>query len=109
MIGCFRSGKIPILIVTDITAKGLEFTPNVKHIINFDLPSDIDEYVMRIIHTGQKGNTGVTTSFFNDKNMNIARELVKLLDRAFQDVPIWLQESANEYRRNKDNRRNWFG
>ena len=45
--------------------------PNVRHVINFDLPSDIDEYVHRIGRTGRVGNVGLATSFFNDKNSNI--------------------------------------
>merc|ERR1712157_654117 len=72
-----------------------------KHVINYDLPSDIDEYVHRIGRTGRVGNTGVATSFFNDKNMNIAKDIVDLLSEAAQDVPSWLLDSANERSRNQ--------
>ncbi|OBS73280.1 hypothetical protein A6R68_12134, partial [Neotoma lepida] len=51
----FRSGKSPILVATAVAARGLDIS-NVKHVINFDLPSDIEEYVHRIGRTGRVGN-----------------------------------------------------
>lgn len=95
----FRSGRTPILVATAVAARGLDI-PNVKLVINYDLPSDIDEYVHRIGRTGRVGNMGLATSFFNDRNNNIARELVDLLVEASQEVPAWLHESANERSRN---------
>uniref|UniRef100_T1GZQ9 RNA helicase n=1 Tax=Megaselia scalaris TaxID=36166 RepID=T1GZQ9_MEGSC len=64
---CFRSGDCPILVATAVAARGLDI-PHVKHVINFDLPSDVEEYVHRIGRTGRMGNLGVATSFFNEKN-----------------------------------------
>lgn len=61
--------------------------PHVRHVINFDLPSDVEEYVHRIGRTGRMGNLGVATSFFNDSNSSLARDLVELLVEAKQDVP----------------------
>lgn len=58
-----------------------------RHVINFDLPSDVEEYVHRIGRTGRMGNLGVATSFFNDSNRGLARDLVELLVEAKQDVP----------------------
>jgi hypothetical protein len=51
----------------------------VKHVINFDLPSDVDEYVHRIGRTGRMGNLGLATSFFNEKNRNLTKDLVELV------------------------------
>ena len=42
----FRSGRTPILVATDVAARGLDI-PHVTHVINFDLPADIDDYVRR--------------------------------------------------------------
>ncbi|KAJ6222945.1 hypothetical protein RDWZM_001490 [Blomia tropicalis] len=70
----FRNGHTPILVATAVAARGLDI-PNVKHVINFDLPNDIEEYVHRIGRTGRVGNLGLATSFFNDKNRNIAGDL----------------------------------
>jgi ATP-dependent RNA helicase DDX3X len=66
--------------------------PHVKHVINFDLPSDVEEYVHRIGRTGRMGNLGVATSFFNDKNRNICSDLVELLVETKQEVPGFLEE-----------------
>jgi len=93
----FRSGRTPILVATAVAARGLDI-PNVKHVINFDLPSDIEEYVHRIGRTGRVGNLGLATSFFNEKNKNIIRDLVDLLVEAKQDVPSWIESMAYEMR-----------
>ncbi|XP_078738664.1 ATP-dependent RNA helicase DDX3X isoform X1 [Lampetra fluviatilis] len=89
----FRSGKCPILVATAVAARGLDIS-NVKHVINFDLPSDIEEYVHRIGRTGRVGNLGLATSFFNMKNSSLARDLMDLLVEAHQEVPTWLEGVA---------------
>ncbi|XP_036281516.1 ATP-dependent RNA helicase DDX3X-like isoform X5 [Pipistrellus kuhlii] len=92
----FRSGKSPILVATAVAARGLDIS-NVKHVINFDLPSDIEEYVHRIGRTGRVGNLGLATSFFNERNMNITKDLLDLLVEAKQEVPSWLENMAYEH------------
>lgn len=87
-----------------VAARGLDI-PNVKHVINFDLPSDIEEYVHRIGRTGRVGNLGLATSFFNDKNKNIIRDLNELLVEAKQEVPTWLESMNFESRHSTHNRR----
>jgi ATP-dependent RNA helicase DDX3X len=72
--------------------------PNIKHVINFDLPSDIEEYVHRIGRTGRMGNLGLATSFFNDKNKNLVRDLVELVVETKQEMPTWLEMINNEIR-----------
>uniref|UniRef100_A0A914ZI88 RNA helicase n=2 Tax=Parascaris univalens TaxID=6257 RepID=A0A914ZI88_PARUN len=94
----FRSGVAPILVATAVAARGLDI-PNVKHVINYDLPSDIDEYVHRIGRTGRVGNVGLATSFFNDKNRNIARDLAELIVEANQELPEWLEKLSSDAQR----------
>ncbi|CAG9862777.1 unnamed protein product [Phyllotreta striolata] len=89
----FRSGNTPILVATAVAARGLDI-PHVKHVINFDLPSDIEEYVHRIGRTGRMGNLGTATSFFNDRNRNLATGLLDLLIEAKQEFPSWLESVA---------------
>lgn len=91
----FRCGRTPILVATAVAARGLDI-PNVLHVINFDMPSDIEEYVHRIGRTGRVGHTGLATSFFNDKNRNVARDLLEILGEAKQEVPNWLESMAYE-------------
>lgn len=91
----FRKGHTPILVATAVAARGLDI-PNVKHVINFDLPSDIEEYVHRIGRTGRVGNLGLATSFFNEKNRNMALDLVELITETKQELPDWLAALAKE-------------
>ncbi|KAM3608155.1 uncharacterized protein V6R79_020108 [Siganus canaliculatus] len=99
----FRSGRCPILVATAVAARGLDIS-NVKHVINFDLPSDIEEYVHRIGRTGRVGNLGLATSFFNDKNSNITKDLLDILVEAKQEVPSWLESLAYEHQHKSSNR-----
>merc|ERR1712098_974434 len=57
----FKTGKRPILVATAVAARGLDI-PNVGHVVNYEMPSDVDEYVHRIGRTGRVGNLGKATS-----------------------------------------------
>jgi ATP-dependent RNA helicase DDX3X len=70
--------------------------PNVTHVVNYDLPTDIDDYVHRIGRTGRAGNTGISTAFFNRGNRGVVRDLIDLLKEANQDVPAFLENIARE-------------
>lgn len=76
-----------------VAARGLDI-PNVKHVVNFDMPSDIEEYVHRIGRTGRVGNLGLATSFYNDRNRNVCRDLLQILAESKQEVPSWLETMA---------------
>ncbi|XP_066335669.1 DEAD-box ATP-dependent RNA helicase 37-like [Miscanthus floridulus] len=89
----FKSGATPILVATDVAARGLDI-PHVAHVINFDLPNDIDDYVHRIGRTGRAGKSGRATAFFNEGNLSLARPLCDLMQEANQEVPTWLEHYA---------------
>eukprot|EP00744_Colponema_vietnamica_P001583 GILI01002612.1.p1 GENE.GILI01002612.1~~GILI01002612.1.p1 ORF type:complete len:666 (+),score=201.45 GILI01002612.1:74-2071(+) len=91
----FRSGKTPILVATDVAARGLDI-PNVTHVINFDLPNNIDDYVHRIGRTGRAGNTGRATALVNEKNKPILRDLYGLLVENGQEVPRWFENLVSQ-------------
>jgi ATP-dependent RNA helicase DDX3X len=91
----FRSGQCPILVATAVAARGLDI-PNVTHVVNYDLPTDIDDYVHRIGRTGRAGNTGISTAFFNRGNRGVVRDLLDLLKEANQEVPAFLEAIARE-------------
>ena len=91
----FRNGRCPILVATAVAARGLDI-PNVTHVVNYDLPTDIDDYVHRIGRTGRAGNTGMSTAFFNRGNRGIVRDMLELLKEAHQDVPGFLETIARE-------------
>nr|XP_023027021.1 ATP-dependent RNA helicase vasa-like [Leptinotarsa decemlineata] len=86
----FKKGICNILVATGVAARGLDIE-GIQHVINYDLPNSIDEYVHRIGRTGRVGNRGKATSFFDSAHdTNIAGDLGKILKQAGQDVPDWL-------------------
>jgi superfamily II DNA/RNA helicase len=58
----FRSGKVDVLVATDVAARGID-VENVTHVINYQCPEDEKTYVHRIGRTGRAGNTGVAVTF----------------------------------------------
>ena len=93
---CFSFvSKCGCLSWLQVAARGLDI-PNVKHVVNFDLPSDIEEYVHRIGRTGRVGNLGLATSFCNDRNRNVCKDLLTLLAETKQEIPSWLESMAYE-------------
>ena len=81
--------------LADYSLPGLDI-PHVTHVVNYDLPTDIDDYVHRIGRTGRAGNTGLSTAFFNRGNRGIVRDLIELLKEAHQEVPGFLENIARE-------------
>jgi ATP-dependent RNA helicase DDX41 len=79
--------RADVLVATDVAAKGLDF-PDVQHVINFDMPDEIENYVHRIGRTGRCGKTGVATTFINKSQEEmILRDLKMLLKEARQRIP----------------------
>ncbi len=95
----FKNGTRPILVATAVAARGLDIS-NVKFVVNYDLPNDIDEYVHRIGRTGRAGQNGEAISFFNDKNRSITKELVNLLQESQQEMPAFLTTLMEDIRLN---------
>jgi len=90
-IKLYKDGKKDVLVATDIAAKGLDF-PDIQHVINFDMPTEIENYVHRIGRTGRSGKTGVATTFINKEVPESALlDLKHLLVEAKQRVPPVLQ------------------
>jgi ATP-dependent RNA helicase DDX3X len=95
-IQSFKNGKTPVLIATAVASRGLDI-PNVTHVVNYDLPGDVDDYVHRIGRTGRAGNLGKSTSFFNmHHDKNIAKELYELLKEGKQEIPDWFEKCKNK-------------
>ena len=62
--------------------------------INYDAPSDIEDYTHRIGRTGRAGHSGLATTLLNGGNRNIASELSKMLATSKQEVPEWLEQMS---------------
>lgn len=92
----FKTGACPILVATSVAARGLDI-PSVEHVINYELPKEIEDYVHRIGRTGRCGNTGRSTSFYDElDDAPLAPALVKTLSDAQQEVPDWLAKAAEQ-------------
>lgn len=62
----FKAMNKDILVATDVASKGLDF-PEIQHVINYDMPEDIENYVHRIGRTGRGSNKGMATTMINNK------------------------------------------
>ncbi|XP_047079036.1 DEAD-box ATP-dependent RNA helicase 35A-like [Lolium rigidum] len=88
----FKSGKKDVLVGTDVASKGLDF-PDIQHVINYDMPAEIENYVHRIGRTGRCGKTGVATTFINrNQTETTLLDLKHLLKEAKQRIPPVLAE-----------------
>merc|ERR1712050_683689 len=90
-IKTFKSGKADVLVATDVASKGLDF-PNIKHVINYDMPREIENYVHRIGRTGRVANKGLATTLINKEcSESILFDLKGILKEAGQRIPPLLQ------------------
>jgi len=83
----FHDGKLPVLVATDVAARGLHI-PDVTHVINFDLPQDAEDYVHRIGRTARLGAKGEAISFACE---NYAFHLPEIED--YIGYPIQMEQS----------------
>ncbi|CAO1432263.1 unnamed protein product [Diamesa hyperborea] len=96
-----KSGEVRILIATDVASRGIDIE-DLTHVVNFDFPRNIEEYVHRVGRTGRAGRTGIALSFFTRENWNSAAELIDILQEAEQDIPTGLKEMAARFKAKKE-------
>ncbi|KAB7504764.1 putative ATP-dependent RNA helicase DDX17 [Armadillidium nasatum] len=89
----FRSGRAPILVATDVAARGLD-VDDIKFVINYDFPSSSEDYVHRIGRTGRSDKTGTAYTFFTNRNCKQAKDLIEVLKEANQAVNPKLYEQV---------------
>lgn len=97
-VEAFRKGEKDVLVATDVASKGLDFQ-NIQHVINYDMPEDIENYVHRIGRTGRSGKKGLATTFINKAcDESVLLDMKHLLMEAKQKVPPFLAalQSENE-------------
>jgi len=63
----YKANKFNILVATDLAARGLD-VKDIRHVINYDFPNQIDDYIHRIGRTGRGGASGVAYTFFSENN-----------------------------------------
>jgi ATP-dependent RNA helicase DeaD len=86
MLG-FKGGRVPVLVATDVAARGLDIS-TVTHVINFDVPRSPDVYVHRIGRTGRVGRSGRAITFVEPRQK---RELKAIEDHIGTSVPPWIE------------------
>ncbi|CAG8457943.1 2950_t:CDS:2 [Ambispora leptoticha] len=82
----FKDGTYPLLVATDVAARGLDI-PDVEYVINYTFPLTIEDYVHRIGRTGRAGAKGTSHTFFTVHDKSHSGELINILKKAKQNVP----------------------
>ncbi|NFO02713.1 DEAD/DEAH box helicase [Clostridium botulinum] len=95
-IDSFKTGKIKILVSSDVSARGLDIT-DITHVFNLDLPLKLDEYLHRSGRTARGNAKGTSICIVTDKQMNIIKKYEKAFDVEFQEKII-----SNGVLKNKD-------
>ena len=82
-LASFKSGKLNILLATDVAARGID-VPNVSHVINFDMPRKADVYVHRIGRTGRAGAKGTAISLIEAHDFEMVGKVSRYMDEPFK-------------------------
>lgn len=93
VITSFKKNESPILVATDVAARGLDIA-HIRTVVNYDLALDIDTHTHRIGRTGRAGNHGYAHTLVTEKDKEMVGHLVRNLESANQVVPEELMELA---------------
>ncbi|MCC6879236.1 MAG: DEAD/DEAH box helicase, partial [Rhodocyclaceae bacterium] len=92
----FKSGKVRVLVATDVAARGLDID-DLPHVINYELPHVPEDYVHRIGRTGRAGRSGDATSLVCAEERGKLAEIEKLIKRPIEQVTIEGFEPDSEF------------
>lgn len=79
----FKSGKVKILIATDIAARGIDVS-SISHVMNYDVPEDADMYIHRIGRTGRAAKTGDAFTFATDADRRLVRDIEAIIGKPIE-------------------------
>ncbi|XP_055587469.1 uncharacterized protein LOC129739944 [Uranotaenia lowii] len=96
-----KNGDVRVLIATDVASRGLDIE-DITHVVNYDFPRNIEEYVHRVGRTGRAGRSGISLSFFTRTDWAVASELIKILEEADQEVPNEIRAMADRFAAKKE-------
>lgn len=88
-IARFRAGRLPVLIATDVLARGLDFRA-VETVINYDMPTNAANYVHRIGRTGRAGRLGAAVTLFTQEDGPLLRGVARVARESGATVPDWM-------------------
>ena len=97
----FRSGKIRILISTELAARGLDI-PSIQHVINYHLPQVPEDFIHRIGRTARAGSEGCALTFITPNDLQIWNAIQKLINPNFKSE---LRNSNKRFNKNKRNKK----
>jgi ATP-dependent RNA helicase DeaD len=83
----FRSTHLQILVATDVAARGLDVN-DLTHVINYNLPDELDLYIHRSGRTGRAGKRGISVSICHSREMKKISDLEKLSGKKFERKPV---------------------
>lgn len=101
----FKDKFCDIMVATDVAARGLDIN-DITHVINYDLPTSIEDYIHRIGRTARHEKTGQSISLFTADDSGMARNLIKVLEETNQVVPDELKEFATSSSSSKSRPKN---
>ncbi|MDZ7747977.1 MAG: DEAD/DEAH box helicase [Halofilum sp. (in: g-proteobacteria)] len=87
LLSDFQAGRLPVLIATDVAARGLHI-PNVTHVFNFDLPQTGEDYVHRIGRTARAGESGHAVSFACEDTAFYVPEIEEYIGSKLPSAPV---------------------
>lgn len=100
-----KSGATRLIIATDVASRGLDID-DITYILNYDFPSNVEEYVHRVGRTGRAGKTGKSITFFTRDDWSHAQELIDILQKSVDPViPDELLLMAERYKAWDEKRR----
>jgi ATP-dependent RNA helicase RhlE len=79
----FRNGKHDILVATDVASRGIDVS-EISHVINFDMPNSVDDYIHRIGRTGRAENVGEAITFTLPENEYLLKDIEKALGNSIE-------------------------
>ncbi|MEN3354232.1 MAG: ATP-dependent helicase RhlE [Betaproteobacteria bacterium] len=83
----FKAGEVPVLVATDIAARGLDIE-ELPHVVNFELPNVAEDYLHRIGRTGRAGSSGAAVSLVDSEEIQLLRDIEKLLKRPIERAAL---------------------
>jgi superfamily II DNA/RNA helicase len=110
----FKSGRINILIATDIVSRGIDID-DIRLVINYDVPHDCEDYVHRIGRTARANNDGCAITFVSEKEQTRFKSIEDFLDKTIYKIPVpeelgetpdYNPKSASKDKRKKYSRNN---
>eukprot|EP00913_Durusdinium_trenchii_P013083 g12283.t1 len=92
-----KEGRLKLLVATDVAARGLDIK-GVTLVVNFDAPSNTEDYVHRIGRTGRAGQKGHAVTLINDRDAHALRGIVEVMRRTNQEVTPQVEEMLRSRR-----------